>query len=137
MPLVTIPPMLPTARAGAEETGVTEIVVIGAAEGANPLEALMGEPLTRQVPVDAAGHVVALPYSSGTTGLPKGVMLTHRNLVANVAQVGSAMGIRPGASTLAFLPYFHIYGLVVLMNLYLARGGVQVTMPRFDLRRSG
>jgi acyl-CoA synthetase (AMP-forming)/AMP-acid ligase II len=131
--LVTIPPMLEIARAGAEGTGASEVAVIGAAEGATPLDALMGEPLTAQVPVDPATHVVALPYSSGTTGLPKGVMLTHRNLVANVAQVGGAMGIAPGASTLAFLPYFHIYGLVVQLNLYLARGGVQVTMPRFDL----
>jgi 4-coumarate--CoA ligase len=93
----------------------------------------MGEPLSEQVPVDPATHVVALPYSSGTTGLPKGVMLTHRNLVANVSQVGDTMGVRPGDSTLAFLPYFHIYGLVVQLNLYLARGGVQVTMPRFDI----
>ncbi len=114
-------------------TIVREIAVIGAAEGATPLDALMGEALSEQVPVDPATHVVALPYSSGTTGLPKGVMLTHRNLVANVSQVGDTMGVRPGDSTLAFLPYFHIYGLVVQLNLYLARGGVQVTMPRFDI----
>jgi 4-coumarate--CoA ligase len=131
--LVTIPPMLETARAGAEGTGVREIAVIGAAEGATPLDALMGEALSEQVPVDPVTHVVALPYSSGTTGLPKGVMLTHRNLVANVGQVGETMGVRPGDSTLAFLPYFHIYGLVVQLNLYLARSGVQVTMPRFDI----
>ncbi len=131
--LVTVPPMLETARAGAEGSGVREIAVIGSAEGATPLDALMGEALTAQVPVDPAAHVVALPYSSGTTGLPKGVMLTHRNLVANVTQLGETMGVRPGDSTLAFLPYFHIYGLVVQLNLYLARGGLQVTMPRFDI----
>jgi 4-coumarate--CoA ligase len=125
--------MLETARAGAEGTGVREIALIGPAEGATPLDALMGEALAAQVPVDPATHVVALPYSSGTTGLPKGVMLTHRNLVANVSQVGDTMGVRPGDSTLAFLPYFHIYGLVVQLNLYLARGGVQVTMPRFEI----
>jgi 4-coumarate--CoA ligase len=131
--LVTVQPMLETARAGAEGSEVREIAVVGSAEGATPLHALMGEALTEQVPVDPATHVVALPYSSGTTGLPKGVMLTHRNLVANVSQVGDTMGVRPGDSTLAFLPYFHIYGLVVQLNLYLARGGVQVTMPRFEI----
>jgi 4-coumarate--CoA ligase len=131
--LVTVPPMLETARAGAEGSEVREIAVIGSAEGATPLHALMGEALAAQVPVDPATHVVALPYSSGTTGLPKGVMLTHRNLVANVTQVGETMGVRPGDSTLAFLPYFHIYGLVVQLNLYLARGGIQVTMPRFEI----
>ncbi len=108
-------------------------MAIGAADGATPLDALMGEPLRAQAPVDPATHVVSLPYSSGTTGLPKGVMLTHRNLVANVAQVEAMLDIRPGDVTLAFLPYFHIYGMTVLMNLYLARGAVQVTLPRFDL----
>ena len=62
-------------------------------------------------------------------------MLTHRNLVANVLQTQATLGLEPGDATLAFLPYFHIYGMTVLMNLYLAIGGVQVTLPRFDWRR--
>ena len=131
--LVTVPALLPAAQAGAAGTGVREIAVIGAAEGALPLEAMMGERMTAQVPVDPARSVVVMPYSSGTTGLPKGVMLTHRNLVANVLQTAAVVGIRPGDVTLAFLPYFHIYGMTVLMNLYLAAGGVQVTLPRFEL----
>jgi 4-coumarate--CoA ligase len=65
--------------------------------------------------------------------LPKGVQLTHRNLVANVLQVQATLGLKPGDATLAFLPYFHIYGMTVLMNLYLAVGGLQVTLPRFEL----
>ena len=110
-----------------------EIAVIGEAEGALPLAALMGAPLTAQAPVDPQRSVVAMPYSSGTTGLPKGVLLTHRNLVANVLQVQASVGLRPGSATVAFLPYFHIYGMTVLMNLYLAVGGVQATLPRFDM----
>ncbi len=131
--LITVPALLAVARAGAEGTGVREIAVIGAAEGATPLAALMGEPLAAQAPVDPAVSVVAMPYSSGTTGLPKGVLLTHRNLVANVLQTKTMLGLEPGDGTLAFLPYFHIYGMTVLMNMYLAVGGVQVTLPRFDM----
>jgi 4-coumarate--CoA ligase len=131
--LVTTPALLEVARAGAAGTRVREVAVIGGAAGAVALEALMGEPLEAQASVDPAESVAVMPYSSGTTGLPKGVMLTHRNLVANVLQVQAAIGIRPADVTLAFLPYFHIYGMTVLMNLYLASGAVQVTLPRFEL----
>jgi 4-coumarate--CoA ligase len=85
------------------------------------------------VPVDQ-DHVVALPYSSGTTGLSKGVMLTHRNLVANVAQcLGAALPMGGDDSFVAVLPFFHIYGMQVLMNCGLRAGARIVTMPRFDL----
>lgn len=130
--LVTVAPLLATARAAATDAGVAEVAVIGVADGATPLTALMGAPLAGQVPVDPATDIAVLPYSSGTTGMPKGVMLTHRNLVANVLQFRSITEIPEGISTLAFLPYFHIYGLTVLLNGYLAAGAVQVTLPRFD-----
>jgi 4-coumarate--CoA ligase len=131
--LVTIPPFLDTARTGAAGTGVEEIVVIGEAEGATPLASLAGPPLEAQSPVDLDRDVLVLPYSSGTTGLPKGVMLSHRNIVANIAQIQAARPVEPGEWTVGFLPFFHIYGMVVLANLYLAAGGGVVTMPRFDL----
>lgn len=133
--LVTIPAFLETARKAVEGTAVADIVVIGEAPGATPLSDLMGTPLARQVPVDVAEHVVVLPYSSGTTGLPKGVMLTHRNLVVNVDQILAGAGIEPGEITPAFLPFFHIYGLEVLLNVYLAAGAGLVTMARFDLEQ--
>jgi 4-coumarate--CoA ligase len=130
--LVTVPPFLDTVQAAA---GDVEIAVIGAAEGATPLEALMGEPLDSQAPVNAATDVAVLPYSSGTTGLPKGVRLTHRNLVANVDQSLAVIGCDPGSWTVGFLPFFHIYGQTVLMNMHLAAGAGVVTMPRFDLEQ--
>ena len=130
--LVTIPMFLDTARAAAEGTGVENIVVPGEAEGAIPLGSLFGEPID-QVPLDYAEHVVVMPYSSGTTGLPKGVMLTHRNLVANIAQMEHTFTPADDEVALAVLPFFHIYGMQVLMNLLLAFGVRVVTMPRFDM----
>ncbi len=132
--LVTVPMFAETAREGAKGTGVRQIVVIGEApDGMVALSDMMGEAMTEQAPVDVAEHVVALPYSSGTTGLPKGVMLTHRNLVVNIDQCLEPADLQPGEMTAAFLPFFHIYGLQILQNVYLAAGGGLVTMPRFDL----
>jgi 4-coumarate--CoA ligase len=130
--LVTIPMFLEVATAGAKDTSVTEIYVLGEAEGALPVTALFGAPLAAQVPVEA-DTVVVLPYSSGTTGISKGVMLTHHNLVANVAQVLSGADINEDESFIAVLPFFHIYGMQVLMNTGLRAGVTIITMPRFDL----
>jgi acyl-CoA synthetase (AMP-forming)/AMP-acid ligase II len=127
--LVTIPAFLETAKAA----GAVEVAVIGEADGATSLASMMGAPLRAQVPVDDAKDVAVLPYSSGTTGLPKGVRLTHRNLVANVEQCQVCFQVQSGDKVVAFLPFFHIYGQTVLMNVYLATGGVVITMPRFDL----
>ena len=79
--------------------------------------------------------VAALPYSSGTTGLPKGVMLSHYNLVANVYQIigPHAAPLRVHDVLLCFLPLYHIYGLNVALNPVLIEGGTLVLMPRFDV----
>jgi acyl-CoA synthetase (AMP-forming)/AMP-acid ligase II len=132
--MVTVAPFLDMARAAAEGTGVEEVLVIGEAEGARSLGDLMGEPLAEQVPVGPDATVV-LPYSSGTTGVNKGVMLTHRNLVANVAQTLGGTVIREDETLIAVLPFFHIYGMQVLMNSGLRAGATVVTMPRFDLEQ--
>jgi acyl-CoA synthetase (AMP-forming)/AMP-acid ligase II len=60
-------------------------------------------------------------------------MLTHRNLVANVCQVQAAMPLSPADVIIGALPFFHIYGMTVIMNLALRAGATVVTMPRFDL----
>jgi len=124
--LITIPDFMETATEGA---GDIPVIAIGMPEYA----ALFGNPIAEQVPVDLDSFTVVLPYSSGTTGLPKGVMLSHRNLVINLDQTIVAADFQPGEITAAFLPFFHIYGMTVLMNIHLAGGGALVTMPRFDL----
>jgi len=79
--------------------------------------------------------IAALPYSSGTTGLPKGVMLSHYNLVANVYQLIAPNGalLKQTDTMLCFLPLYHIYGLNVALNPILTLGGTLVLMPRFNV----
>jgi len=86
---------------------------------------------------DSAQTIAALPYSSGTTGLPKGVMLSHYNLVANVYQIvgPNAEPLTADDVMLCFLPLYHIYGLTVALTLSLTVGLTLVLMPRFDVQK--
>jgi len=134
--LITIALFAETAAAAAKEAGIDEIFIIGdAPDGMMPFTALMGSPI-EQVPVSIDEQIVVLPYSSGTTGFPKGVMLSHRNLVANLVQCEDALEVEDGEVVLAVLPFFHIYGMQVLMNFFLSKGSTIVTVPRFDLEQS-
>ncbi|HEX7422001.1 MAG TPA: AMP-binding protein [Thermoanaerobaculia bacterium] len=129
--LVTTPAFVDKATVAAQENHLREVFVFG--ESFDSLLATRGDP--PDVAIDAVNDVVALPSSSGTTGLPKGVMLTHHNLVANILQSARVFGVGGDDTTLGVLPFFHIYGLVVIMNLSLHIGATVVTMPRFDLEQ--
>jgi acyl-CoA synthetase (AMP-forming)/AMP-acid ligase II len=133
--LLTVGPFLDRAIPAAAEAGVEEVFVLGeAAEGATPFPALMGDPAQApSLDLDAGETVVAMPMSSGTTGFPKVVQLTHRNLVANVIQSSAAIQLEERDVMIGILPFFHVYGLTVLMNLALWRGTTVVTMPKFEL----
>jgi len=89
-----------------------------------------GEPAP--VAIDPLRDIAVLPYSSGTTGLPKGVMLSHQNLSANIRQTIALDMTTESSVVLDFLPFYHIYGMMVLLNSGLAVGATQIILPRFD-----
>ncbi|MFF7448332.1 MULTISPECIES: AMP-binding protein [unclassified Streptomyces] len=134
--IVTVSPLLDTAHRAAELAGrVQEILVCDTAPGHRSLLDMLGSTAPEPVvDIDPAEDVAALPYSSGTTGVPKGVMLTHRQMATNLAQLEPAVSAGPGDRILAVLPFFHIYGLTALMNAPLRRGATVVVLPRFDLQ---
>ncbi|MGO4694300.1 long-chain fatty acid--CoA ligase [Paenibacillus sp. 2TAB26] len=88
------------------------------------------------LPDSAKGSdLAALQYTGGTTGTPKGVMLTHRNLVANTIQISTWCYKAEDAKErfLAALPLFHVFGLTVLMNMSVLRAGTLILLPRFEV----
>jgi acyl-CoA synthetase (AMP-forming)/AMP-acid ligase II len=138
--LVTVTPLVAQAADGAASIGLSAdrvIVLDGpgeAADGHPNADDLLGLSLPAPaVTFDPNTHLAALPYSSGTTGNPKGVMLTHRNLAANVAQIRPLQGMQADDRILAVLPFFHIYGMTVLLNAAMHARARLIIMPSFDL----
>jgi acyl-CoA synthetase (AMP-forming)/AMP-acid ligase II len=132
--LVTVPSLVPPARSAAAAAGVPDLVVLGQAEGAVPILELLaagagGRPPD---PPGSAAGVALLPYSSGTTGLPKGVELTHANLVTAVRQVSRGLRVTDRDTLLAVAPFSHVMGFVVTLAVPLNAGATVVTMARFD-----
>ncbi len=130
--LVTTGALLDKARAAVTGTGrPIDIFTIDHADGVPSLASISVDADPPAVEIDPATDVVVMPYSSGTTGLPKGVMLTHRNLVANLVQL-DAMEPFDIQALVGVLPFFHIYGMVVIMNFGLRRGATVVSLQKFD-----
>ena len=126
--LVTIPQFLDKAREAVEGTSVEEVFVFGEADGATSFGSLFGGGAPPEVEIDAKNDLVALPYSSGTTGLSKGVMLTHYNLVSNLAQTNAVEKVGQDEVLMGILPFYHIYGMTVVMCGALRVGATVVTM---------
>jgi acyl-CoA synthetase (AMP-forming)/AMP-acid ligase II len=130
--LVTVPPLAERCREAAAGTLVREIIVFGEAPGTTPFAELLRPGSVAAVSVPVREHLAAMPYSSGTSGVPKGVMLTHYNLVAQLMQAGVMLARSNDEVVIAVLPFFHIYGLVLILMDGLRRGVTLVTMARFD-----
>ena len=99
--------------------------------GARDMKALLQE--TREPPkpvqIDPRKDLALLQYTGGTTGIPKGAMLTHYNLVVNVEQVKSWVVLQPGDTHLSVLPLFHIFGMTVAMNSPIYQGSTMIMLP--------
>jgi acyl-CoA synthetase (AMP-forming)/AMP-acid ligase II len=134
--VVTAPPFLDVVRDAAASTGC-EVYVVGEVEGARPFSELWGDPgaAPEVAALDPARDIAAILYSGGTTGLPKGVLLSHRNLVVSIRQSEAGFGLSSDDVVIAALPFFHVYGLNVILNRALAAGATVVAMPRFELER--
>jgi acyl-CoA synthetase (AMP-forming)/AMP-acid ligase II len=139
--LLTIPALRDKARDVMQATSITSLFVIGEAEGAVSFASLLkdgrGSQATRQrvsLP-DPRTDVAMLPYSSGTTGFPKGVMLTHRNLVSMLRQMEASEPFSKDDRLVCVVPMYHLYGLHIVVNLGLSQGATIVTLPRYDLNQ--
>jgi acyl-CoA synthetase (AMP-forming)/AMP-acid ligase II len=128
--LVTVERLQAQAEKAIAAAGLAEIelLILDAADAVMPAEGARPN-----VAFDPATQVAVLPYSSGTTGKPKGVMLTHRNLVANVAQLQPLACVGPAETLTAVVPFFHSYGLTALLCSALRGRSKLVIMPAFDL----
>ncbi|PPJ58103.1 hypothetical protein CBER1_05278 [Cercospora berteroae] len=149
--LITQLAQLDQAKAAAKKVGIPEdrIALIGDEKDPagrvkhfSSVRNISGTQRYRRAKIDADKDLAFLVYSSGTTGLPKGVMLSHRNIVANTLQVTAgeqplswkpAKGRPEGDAILAFLPFFHIYGLTCLIHQCFYRGFKCVVLPKFDI----
>jgi acyl-CoA synthetase (AMP-forming)/AMP-acid ligase II len=142
--LVTVPQFFEKGAGAAREANIEELFIFDKAgtdaevsealNNATPFSSLLeSDGDFPAVTINPREDLVALPYSSGTTGLPKGVMLTHHNLVANLCQMDGLQYFSDSDTLICVLPLFHIYGLVVVLNLGLYQGATIVTMPRFEL----
>jgi acyl-CoA synthetase (AMP-forming)/AMP-acid ligase II len=134
--LVTMRSIYEHAKVAADAVGLNAdaVIVLDGMDGHPSLADLLGQGTPApDLNFDPATHVAVLPYSSGTTGIPKGVQLSHTNLVANVCQVRAVVDVDASDRVLALLPFSHIYGMTVLLNIALERRATLVTMPRFGL----
>ena len=134
--LLTIPALLEKAKISAARNNIDTLFVFGEAKGAIPFASLSAYGTDHpQVEIDPHQDIVALPYSSGTTGLPKGVMLTHRNLVAMLRQMEVTDPFSDADTLVCVVPMSHLYGLHIVVNLGLSHGATIVTVPRYDLEQ--
>ncbi len=132
--------LYPTAQAILQETPVARAIVAGGQVEGQALyweQALADAPALSELPaIDVERDLALLPYTGGTTGIPKGAMLTHANLVANAVQFRDWFGYELGGEVfVATLPLFHIGGIAGVMSVPISCGGTIVLFRRFNAER--
>ena len=143
--LVTTKQFLPVAQKAAEKVGIDagRVILLGAERDPThrvkhwtSIRKTSGSSRYRRRKAKPDVDLAFLAYSSGTTGLPKGVMLSHRNIVSDLLLIEGSVGKWYSSEEdkfLGVLPFFHIYGLTGLVHQMLHRGIELVVMPAFDL----
>ena len=134
--LVTIPSLAVQAFNAGVLDGIRSVFVIGEAQGCESISALLsddGTAFPRNVKINTKEDVVALPFSSGTTGVSKGVMITHYNLIAQIRLLfKDGPPLEDVTTVLNVLPLYHIYGLVIILGGRLYIGSKLVFLSRFE-----
>ena len=143
--VATIPALLPTIKEAASKSVCVEKIIVLSdeeclGEGKNMIsyQSLVkdsGSQFPSSTTLDYKNDIAVLPYSIGTTGLPKGVMLTHYNITANVNQMFHPQLIDytdTDCRLLGILPFFHIYSMIVLLASGLYQGATNVMLPKFE-----
>lgn len=136
--VLTLADLVPYVDQVKAETAVEHVVSVGDSEGAESLAAFTDVSDAASTPVERDDDAVAVqPYTSGTTGTPKGVLLTHQNLAWDARAVSKLIegGVRPDDRFLGALPLFHIYGMTVTMLSTLFEGGSYYPVPEWDAQR--
>lgn len=135
--IITIPLFADKAKQSASKVEIETVYVVGEADGCEPFSALLGDDgddFPNDVEINPTDDVACLAYSSGTTGSPKGVMLTHYNLIAAALLVTheSFLWMNENPVVLGLMPFFHIFGQVVSLSCPILRGGTVVCVPKFQ-----
>lgn len=132
--LLTVPSLVERAREIVQETNIRKIFVVGEAERTTSFSSLLNHgndfPIAN---IDPCKDLSVLPYSSGTTGFPKGVMLTHYNLVSMLCQMGAQEAVLTSDTLICVVPMYHMYGLHIVVNLALYQGATVIMLPRYEL----
>ena len=136
--VVVEPAHLPTVLAVRDRIGSLEHVLVTgdrpAPPGTEPFEELIAAGATPPDVSVGEEDLALLAYTSGTTARPKGAMLTHGNLLANLEQISAVLALKEAASdvVLLVLPLFHIYALNVVLGVTLREGATALLVERFD-----
>ena len=135
--LVTIPSLANQASSSGVLNRIRSVFVIGEAQGCESISSLLsddGTAFPENVKINPKEDVVAMPFSSGTTGLSKGVMTTHYNMIAQTCLLARD-GAPPVVPTiLNVLPFYHVYGLALTVGFNLYIGYKVVFLARFEPR---
>lgn len=140
--LFTCKALLPVVERACENRPIKIILLDGQVPGYTAVQDVLalGEtssqlPKWNLSPGENKTRLAFLSFSSGTTGKPKGVMISHHNVIANTLQNGQFFELKKGegAVALGLLPFYHIYGLVVILHTEIYLGNTIVLMPGFDL----